>query len=138
MSVGPTTSGGERPRKRRWWLVITVVLVVAVAGVLAAIFIPVHSSSQVIQVTSTSGSSATLSLPASSWVTLHFDHPGTMAMRYWMNGPGGGMMFNHQGMMNGDTYSFWSGGGNFQCWAGYAISGSGVTPVWVNATWGMI
>ena len=138
MPVRPTASGGERPRKRRWWLVITVVLVVAAAGVLGAIFLPAHSSSEVILVSSTSGSSATLSLPPSSWVTVHFDHPGAVSMRYWMNGPGGGMMFNHQDMMNGDSCSFWSGGGNFQCWAGYGSATQGTTPVWVNVTWGMI
>lgn len=138
MDAGPTSRDRPRPRKRRWWLVITVVLVVAVAGVLGAIFLPVHSESQVIEVTSTSGSGATFALPSSSWVTVHFAHPGPMAMTYWMNGPGGGMMFHHPGMMSGDSYSFWSGGGSYQCWAGYAGAGPGMTPVWVNVTWGMV
>lgn len=129
---------GRKPKRRRWWLVITIVLVVAVVGVLAAIFIPVHSESQEVQVTSASGSSTTLSFPSSAWVTVHFDHRGSMPMTYWMNGPGGGMMFNHQGMMGGDSYSFWSTGGSYRCGAGYAGMGQGMTPVWVNATWGLI
>lgn len=48
------------------------------------------------------------------------------------------MMFNHQGMMNGDTCSFWSGRGSYHCLAGYASGGQGMTPVWVIVTWGMI
>ncbi len=117
---------------------IAVLLVVAGIGVPAAIFVPVHSESQEIQVTSASGSSTSLSLPSSTWVTVHFDHPGSMPMTYWMNGPGGGMMFNHHGMMGGDSYSFWSNGGSYRCWAGYSGMGQGRMPVWVNATWGLV
>ena len=61
-----------------------------------------------------------------------------MPMMYWMEGPGGGMMFDHHGMMGGDSYSFWSNGGSFECWAGYEGGGQGMTPVWVNATWGLL
>ena len=129
---------GRKPRRRRWWLVIVTVLVVTIVGVLAAIFVPIHSESQEIPVSSASGSSATLSLPSSTWVTVHFNHAGSMPMAYWMNGPGGGMMFDHQGMMSGDSYSFWSSGGSYRCWAGYSGMGQGMTPVWVNATWGLI
>ena len=114
------------------------VIVVAVAGLLAAIFIPVNSESKQIQVTSVSGSSTTLSLPSSTWVTIRFSHDGSMPMMYWMEGPGGGMMFDHHGMMGGDSYSFWSNGGSFECWAGYEGGGQGMTPVWVNATWGLL
>ena len=138
MSAAPPTRLDRKPRKHRLLLIIVVVIVVAVAGLLAAILVPVHSESREIQVTSASGSSATLSLPSSAWVTIHFSHYGSMPMMYWMEGPGGGMMFNHHGMMGGDSYSFWSSGGSFECWAGYQGSGAGMTPVWVNATWGLI
>ena len=138
VSAGSEPNLGRKPKRRRWWLVIPVVVVIAVAGLLAAIFLPVHSESQEIQVDSASGSSTTLSLPSSTWVTVHFDHPGSMHMSYWMNGPGGGMMFNHQGLSGGDSYSFWSSGGSYRCWAGYADMGQGIMPVWVNASWGLI
>lgn len=105
---------------------------------MAAIFVPVYSASAEIQVTSASGSSATLSIPSGVWVTVHFDHRGNMPMEYWMNGPGGGMMFNHHGMMDGDGYSFWSNGGGYHCWAGYSGDWQGMGPVWVNATWGLL
>ncbi|HYA70752.1 MAG TPA: hypothetical protein VEH28_05225 [Thermoplasmata archaeon] len=117
---------------------IVVVAVVAVAGLLAAVLVPVNSESKEIQLTSSSGASATLSLPQSAWVTVHFSHSGNMPMMYSMNGPGGGMMFNHHGMMGADTYSFWSNGGNYQCWAGYEGQWRGMSPVWVNATWGVL
>ena len=109
---------------------------VAVAGLLDAIFVPVNSESRQIQVTSDAGASATLSLPSSTWVPLQFSHHGSMPMMYWMEGLGGGMMFPHQGMMGGDSFSFWSNSGNFRCWAGY--EGAGMTPVWVNATRGLL
>lgn len=117
---------------------MVVVLVVVVAGLLAAIFVPIHSSSKEIQVASDSSASATFTFPQATWVTVHFDHPGAMRMSYWMNGPGGGMMFRHGGMMSGDSYSFWSNGGSFECWAGYQGGPSGASPVWVNATWGLL
>ena len=138
MSAAGETVAPQKPKRRRFWFVIVVVLVVVVAGLLAAIFVPVHSESKQIEVSSTTGSSATLSLPQSAWVTIHFAHPGNMPMMYWMNEPGGGMMFNHRGMMGGDSYSFWSSGGSYQCWAGFEGGGYGMTPVWVNATWGLI
>ena len=128
----------RRPTRRRILVIVIVVLLVTIGGLLAAIFIPFHSESKQIQVSSSSGTSASLSFPGSTWVTVHFSHAGSMPMAYWMNGPGGGMMFNHHGMMGGDTYSFWSSGGDYQCWAGYASTGSGMTPVWVNATWGIL
>ena len=138
MSAEPVPAPRSKPKRRRGWLVVVVVVVVAIAGLLTALFVPVHSESQEIQVTSASGSSASLSLPSSTWVTVHFNHAGSMSMSYWMNSPGGGMMFNHQGMMGGDSYSFWSSGGSYRCWAGYSGMGQGMTPVWVNATWGLI
>jgi len=125
-------------RKSRRLLVVLVVVVIVGAGLLAALFVPYNSESKEIQVTSSSGTSTTLSLPDAAWVTVHFEHPGPMAMAYWMNGPGGSMMFHHGGMMGGDSYSFWSNGGDFQCGAGYEETGQGMTPVWVNATWGLL
>jgi hypothetical protein len=60
-----------------------------------------------------------------------------MAMHYWMQGSGG-MMFDHSMMRGSNSYSFWSWGGTYQCGAGYSGSRSGMMPVWVNATWGML
>jgi uncharacterized membrane protein len=138
MSFAAGPDAKRSSRKIRWLLIAVVVLGVVIAGLLAAIFVPYNSESKEIQVSSSDASSATFSLPQAAWVTVHFAHHGMMAMMYWMNGPGGGMMFNHRGMMGGDSYSFWSGGGSFQCWAGYDGAGQGVTPVWVNATWGLL
>lgn len=137
MSAPIPSDTGPAPKKHRRLAVVTVVVVVIVAGLLAAIFIPYNSQSKEIQVSPGAPASATFTLPAANWVTVHFDHHGAMSMMFWMNGPGG-MMFNHRGMMSGDSYSFWSGGGDFQCWAGYDGGGQSRTPVWVNATWGLL
>jgi len=113
------------------------VLVVVVAGLLAAIFVPFSSASKQIQVVPGSSASVDLTIPEAAWVTVHFDHHGTMAMMYWMEGSCG-MMFNHRGMMQGDAYSFWTGGGTFHCWAECDGAGAGPSTVWVNATWGLL
>ena len=139
MSAAAGTSVPPKPKRRRLLLLVVVVAIVAVAGLLAAIFVPINSESKEIQFTSANSASATLSLPQSAWVTVHFDHHGSTSMSYWMDGAGGGgMMFNHGGMMGGDSYSFWSNGGDYICWASYSGGGPGMTPVWVNATWGAL
>ena len=139
MSAGAKTNAPPNPKRRRILLAVVVVVVVAVAGLLAAIFVPLNSESKQIQFATATSASATLSLPQSAWVTVHFEHHGSMPMSYWMNGAGGGgMMFNHQGMMSGDSYSFWSNGGDYMCWASYSGGGPEVSPVWVNATWGLL
>jgi uncharacterized membrane protein len=139
MSAAAGTTPPAKPKRRRRLLVIIVVVVVAVAGLVAAIFVPVNSESKEIQFTTANSASATLSLPQSAWVTVHFDHHGSTPMSYWMDGAGGGgMMFNHQGMMGGDSYSFWSNGGDYMCWASYGGGAPGMSPVWVNATWGLL
>ena len=134
--VRPTNAAAPAHRRRLW--VVVVVLAIVASGVLAAIFVPVNRASRQIQVDSAAGAVATLSLPANVWVTVQFEHRGGPTMGYWMNGPGGGMMFRHGGMMGGDGYSFWSSGGPYQCWAGYWGNWSGSTYVWVNATWGLL
>ena len=141
MSTGVERTITKRPSVRRRWLTLTIALVGVAAGLVAAVFVPVTSESKEVPVTTTGGESTTLSVPASVWVTIDFDHPGSMPMAYWMEGPGGGMMFHHRGMMGGDSSSFRSNGGGFRCWAGYdefGTGGQGMAPVWVNATWGLL
>lgn len=133
----PEPLSPRRPSKRRWWLVVTILAVVVVVALLGLIFIPVHSQSQQVSVSTGASADASFTLPAASWVTVHFSHPGTMAMMYWMSGSSG-MMFDHRGMMGGDSYSFWSNGGTFHCWAAFDGAGYGPTPVWMNATWGLL
>ncbi len=129
---------GPVPRKHRRLFVAVVTLVVAAIVLLALVFVPANSSAKEIQVTSATGTTATLNIPVAGWVTVHFSHPsGTMSMRYWMQGPGG-MMFDHSMMGGADSYSFWSWGGAYECGAGYAGSGYGPMSVWVNATWGIL
>ncbi len=127
-----------KPSRRRWVLAIVAVVVVALVAVLAGVYVPVHSLSTEVQVTSLSGASSTIPLPASVWVTVHVYHHGSMPMSYHMDGPEGGMMYDRQGMMDGDSYAFWSNGGSYSCWAGYSSGWGGATPVWFNATWGML
>lgn len=134
-------SGGRaepprRPRPR--WLVPVIALAVVVAVTLVGlVFIPYHTTSTVLFVSSGRSATADLSIPQAGWVSVHFEHRAGMAMTYWMGG-GGGMMFNHSMMQGQDSYSFWTWGGTFTCGAFYAGSGGGMVPVWVNATWGLI
>jgi hypothetical protein len=133
------TKGPGSTRRRRTIRAIVAVSV-GVVTLIALLFVPVGSSSQVIQVTPGSSASTVLTIPHAGWVSVHFDHPSGMAMRYWMQGSSG-MMYDHS-MMGGagasDSYSFWSWGGAYECGAGYLGSGSGTMPVWVNATWGVL
>jgi hypothetical protein len=124
--------------RRRRVLVVAATVAIIVGGLLALIFVPYNSASKEIQVSSATGATTSLTIPQAGWVTIHFSHPsGMMAMHYWMQGSGG-MMFDHSMMGGSDSYSFWSWGGTYQCGAGYSGSGSGMMPVWVNATWGML
>ena len=136
-AVAPPVSA-PKPSRRRWALVVVAVAAVALVAVLGMVYVPVHSLSTEVQVTSLSGASSSIPLPASVWVTVHVDHRGSMPMSYRMDGPGGGMMYDRQGMMDGDSYSFWSNGGSYYCWAGYSGGWGGPTLVWFNATWGML
>jgi hypothetical protein len=134
----PPTNPPVVKRRRRW--VVVAVVVAIVAGVfLALVFVPYNSVSKQIQVTSGSSATTSLSIPQPGWVTIHFDHPYGMgmSMHYWMQGSGG-MMYDHSMMGGGDSYSFWSWGGSYECGAGYAGTGPGMMTVWVNATWGML
>ncbi len=128
--------GPTRPTHRRAFAVMVVVAVVAVAG-LAAVALPVHAQSTLLSVAPGSSAYVAFRVPAATWVTGHFSPAGAGPMTYWMVGPGG-MMFNHRGMMAGDAYSFGTWGGSFRCYAEYDGPGSGMSPVWVNATWGLL
>jgi hypothetical protein len=126
--------------KRRRRVVTVVVAVVIIVGVLLAlIFVPYNSASKEIRVSSGSGTTTSLTILEAGWVSIHFDHPYRMgmSMHYWMQGSGG-MMFDHSMMAGSDSYSFWSWGGTYTCGAGYAGSGYGTMPVWINATWGIL
>lgn len=116
-----------------------VVLVVAV-GLIASVFAPFHSTALELKLLPGSAAAANFSVPQSSWVTVHIEHRGSMSMTYWMDGPTGGAMFDHRGMMGQDAYSYSFGtwGGPFQCWAEYGGNGSVMTTVWVNVTWGLL
>jgi hypothetical protein len=130
----------ERPvsRKRRRIVVAVVTAAIVVGVLLALIFVPYNSTSKEIQVASGTGATTSLTIPQAGWVTVHFSHPSRMmSMHYWMQGSGG-MMFDHSMMGGSDVYSFWSWGGTYTCGAGYAGSGYGTMPVWVNATWGIL
>ncbi len=117
---------------------IVVGVVLAASGLLAAIFVPVHSSSQLLQVSDGTTASASVTVPQAAWVTVHFSHPFGAAMMYGMDGPSG-MMFSHREAAGGDSYSFGTWGGTFRCWAEPAGPGmAGSVPVWVNATWGLL
>jgi hypothetical protein len=135
-AVAVPPSGPTRPRHRRLWVVTVVVVVVAVA-LLAAIAVPVHAQSKLLTVAPGTSAYVEFQVPPASWVTVHFSHAGGMPMTYWMDGPGG-MMFTHRGMMQGDAYSFGTWGGSVRCYAAYDGPASGMSPVWVNATWGLL
>lgn len=109
-----------------------------VAGLLAAIAVPVHAQSTALTVSPGGSSYVDVNVPQAAWVTVHFAHAGSMPMSFWMAGPGGGMMFNHHGMMDGDAYSFGTWGGSFRCYAQYDGAGPGPSTVWVNTTWGLL
>ncbi len=139
MSAPPGTHTPPRAGRRRKLAVVLVTLAVVAVGLVAAIFVPVHSASREISLSSGTSAGTTFNFPQAAWVTVHFDHPGAMPMEYWMSGPGGGMMFHHGAAGNGDSYSFWSNGGSFECWAGFAGGPQGPSDtVWVNATWGLL
>ena len=124
------------PHRRRVGLVLGIVALVTV-GVLAAFFVPLRSETHYVQAGYGSASAVDLSVPYPTWVTVHFSHPNGVRMMYYMNGPGG-MMFNH-GMMSGaDTYSFGSWGGTYHCGVQLEDHYSGMMPIWVNVTYGMI
>lgn len=134
-------SGAPGPRSgRRRRAILVVVAVAMLSGVLLALaFVPYGSASEHILISPGSPAIAAISIPHAGWVTIHFEHPGGMGMgmHYWMQGSSG-MMMDHSGMGGSDSYSFWSWGGTYDCGAGYEGSGSGMMPVWVNATWGML
>ena len=135
----PAEVGARTPSTRRRRVIFAIVITVIIVGaLLVLVFIPYNSTAKEFQVSSGAGTTASLTVPQAGWVTVHFDHPYRMgmSMHYWMQGSGG-MMMDHSMMGGSDTYSFWSWGGTYQCGAGYSGSGSGMMPVWVNATWGM-
>jgi len=133
------TAPSSNSKRRRRTIVVLVTVVVISGLLLGLIFVPYDSSAQEIQVTSGAGTTTALTIPHAGWVTVHFDHPYRMgmSMHYWMQGSGG-MMMDHSMMGGADSYSFWSWGGTYQCGAGYSGFGSGMMPVWVNATWGVL
>ena len=120
-----------------------------VVVVAALFFVPANTQSNELKVASTGSAYSNLSIPRPSWVTVHFDHAGGGCMNYGMyngmgSGMGGGMgggpgmMFDHPCMTGGDSYSFGTWGGTFQCWASYGgapgAMGRASMPVWVNVT----
>jgi hypothetical protein len=142
MQPHPAETETEPSRGHRWLTVAAVVVVIALVTVLALIFVPVHTVSRELTVSSTTPVSTEFSVPGQAWGTVHFDRYGNSGMMYWMNGPSG-MMFNRSmmggGMMGGaDSYSFGTWGGTFHCAAAYAHPGSGSMRVWVKMTWGLL
>ena len=124
--------------KRAWRQMGGVVALVTSIGVLLAlVFVPYDFVSQELQVSPGASATTSLTISEAGWVTVHFSQPSGMPMRYWMQ-DAGGMMFDHSMMGAGDSYSFWSWGGTYQCGAGYAATGAAATSVWVNASWGML
>lgn len=131
--------------RRRRPLLVVAVLGVGVAVLLALFFLPVRSQSNEIRVANTGASYVNFTVPRPSWVTVHFDHPGSGCMNYGMysgmeggmNG-GPGMMFDHPCMTGADSYSFGTWGGTFHCWASFGgahgMMGSATMPVWMNVT----
>jgi hypothetical protein len=130
---------GPLPKRRRRTLVVTLTAVILAGVLLGLIFIPYSSVAQEIQDASVNPATTVLTIPHAGWVTVQFRHPSRMgmSMHHWMQGAGG-MMFDHAMMGGSDSYSFWSWGGTYQCGAGYAGTGYGTIPVWVNATWGVL
>lgn len=130
---------GPRPReKKRRRAPTVIVAALIVAGVLFSLAVVPHNfESKEIQVPSGTSATTSVTIPQAGWVTVHFDHPSGMAMRYWMQGSGG-MMYDHSMMDGSDMYSFWSWGGTYECGAASEGSGAGMMPVWVNVTWGML
>jgi hypothetical protein len=137
MAQRPDQSAGPRRHRRT----LVVILGVAIVGttLLALTFVPVGSASQVLHVAPGASAAVSISIPHPGWVTVHFDHPNGMAaaMHYWMQGSSG-MMYDHSMMGGADSYSFWSWGGTYECGASLSGTGSGMMPVWVNSTWGML
>lgn len=143
--MSTSTGLGSAPvatRRRRRFVVIGAVALVLAVTVLALVFVPYGSASQVVQVSPGSTGTTQLTIPHAGWVTVHFDHPtgrgmGGVSMHYWMQGSGG-MQFDHTMMGGTDSSSFWSWGGTYACSAAYAGPMAGTMPVWVNATWGVL
>ena len=138
MAATGATDAARHSRRRRLVLVVAVPAVAVVAFLAAGFFVPVHSESHLLGGVGASGVSASFSVPQAAWVTVHFSHPGGMAMRYWMMGSGGGMMMDRGGMAGSDTYSFGTWGGTYECWAQGAGGGVAMPPVWANVTWGFL
>ena len=143
-----TTSVSQTVRRHRplRWILISLAVVVVVA---ALFFVPANTQSSELQVASTGAAYSNLSISHPSWVTVHFDNAGRGCMNYGMySGMGGGMnggqgmMFDHPCVSGGDSYSFWTWGGSYRCWAsiggGLRMAGSASMPVWVNVTSGML
>jgi hypothetical protein len=127
------------PKDRRRLIGAVTTLAIAVGVLITLTFVPYYSVSKVIQVSSGTSATTTLTIPRAAWVTVHFDHPSEMgmSMNYWMHGSNG-MRFDDSMMGGSDSYSFWSWSGTYQCGASYTGSESGSMPVWVNATWGVL
>ncbi len=124
--------------KRAWRQIGGVVALATIIGVLLAlVFVPYHFVSQEFQVSPVASVTTSLTISEAGWVPVHFSQSSGMPMRYWMQGAGG-MMFDHSMTGGGDSYSFWSWGGTYECGAGYANTGAGISSVWVNASWGML
>lgn len=144
-----TTSVSQAVRRHRplRWILISLAVVVVV--VTALFFVPANTQSSELQVASSGSAYSNLSISRPSWVTVHFDHAGGGCMNYGMyNGMDGGMngghgmMFDHSCMSGADSYSFWTWGGSYRCWAsiggGPRMAGSASMPVWVNVTSAML
>ena len=113
-SIGPSSPSVSTGRRRRF-AVIGLVAVVAAASVLALVFVPYGSASQVVQVSPGSTGTTQLTIPHAGGVTVHFDHPtgrgmGGVSKHYRKQGPGA-MKYDHTMMGGAESSSFWSCGG---------------------------
>jgi hypothetical protein len=118
-------------------LVIVLLVTFVIVGLLAAVFVPVSSASNEIQIAPGEINGTSITIPHAAWVSVHLDPRGKMAMTYGMDGSNG-RMFDHAGRMGRDSYSFSSWGGTYRGWAEMLGEGPGSTSVWVNVTWGLL
>jgi hypothetical protein len=131
-----------RPADRPSCLRLARVLAITAKGLavlaLASVFIaPAGTASQQFSVGPSTPESTTITVPHPGWVTVHFDHPtmASTAMRYRMQ-RGGQMMHDPSMITAGDSDSFWSLGGAYQCRATMLPPTGPAMPMWVNATGG--
>jgi len=132
-------AGSPRPSPphQRWVVPFVIALTASALVLVLGLFTPYHLSTTELEVASSSSAATTFVVSSPSYVTVHVAHRGTMTMEYQIDGPGGMSQMGSMMSGGGGTYSFLTWGGEFHCQVAMLAGGYGMTPVWVNVTWGL-